>query len=103
MVRVEDVARAVADAVLAVPGVASLSPGRGIEVSTQFSGGKVIGVRLGADEVTVGIVADRVPLPDVANQVAASVRQVLSAMGDGRAVTVAIDDVAPEALARRTA
>ena len=51
MVRREDVARAVADAVLAVPGVAGLSPGTGVEVSTQFSGGKVIGVRLTGAEV----------------------------------------------------
>jgi hypothetical protein len=103
MVRVEDVARAVADAVLAVPGVASLSPGRGVEVSTQFSGGKVLGVRLARDGVTVGIVADRVPLPDIANAITVSVRQVLSALGDGRPVTVVIDDVVPEALTRRIA
>jgi hypothetical protein len=102
MVRVEDVARAVADAALAVPGVAGLSPGRGIEVSTQFAGGKVIGVRFTGDGVTVAIVADRVPLPRVAGDVTASVRLVLSAMGDGRPVTVVIDDVLPAALSRRS-
>jgi len=101
MVRVEDVARAVADAALAVPGVAGLSPGRGVEVSTQFSGGKVLGVRFTADGVTIQIIADRVPLPPVASEVTASVRRVLSAMGDGRAVTVVIDDVVAEALSRR--
>lgn len=103
MVRVEDAARAIADAVLVVPGVAGLSAGRGIEVSTQFSGGKVVGVRFTGEEVTVGIVADRVPLPPVAHEVTASVRRVLSAMGDGRPVTVVVDDVVPEALSRRTA
>ena len=102
MVRVEDVAGAVADAALVVPGVANLSPGRGIEVSTQFAGGKVIGVRFTGDVVTVAIVADRVPLPQVAGEVAASVRRVLAAMGDGRPVTVVIDDVVPEALSRRS-
>lgn len=102
MVRVEDVARAVADAALAVPGVAGLSPGKGIEVSTQFSGGKVVGVRLTRDGVTVAIVADRVPLPEIANEVTATVRRVLSATGDDRPVTVVIDDLVPEALSRRT-
>jgi hypothetical protein len=102
VVRVEDVARAVAGATLAVPGVAALSPGPGVEVSTQFSGGKVVGVKLGGDEVSVRIAADRVPLPPVAAEVTASVRRVLLAMGDTRSVTVFIDDVTPGALTRRT-
>ena len=101
MVRMEDVARAVAEAALGVPGVAALSPGPGVEVSTQFSGGKVLGVRLVGDEVSVRITADRVPLPPVANQVSVAVRRVLSAMGDNRPVTVFIDDVTPAALTRR--
>jgi hypothetical protein len=101
MVRLEDVAHAVADAVLAVPGVAGLSPGRGVEVSTQFPGGKVVGVRLSGDEVCVRITADRVPLPAVAAQVRASARRVLAAAGDDRPVTVFIDDVTPAALDRR--
>lgn len=101
MVRVEDVASAIADAALGVPGVARLSPGRGVEVSTPYPGGKVVGVRLAADGVTVGIVADRVPLPPVADEVTATVRRVLAAAGDDRPVTVVIDDVLPEALGRR--
>ena len=44
--RREDLARAVADAVVGVPGVARLSPGTGVEVATLFPGGKVIGLRL---------------------------------------------------------
>jgi hypothetical protein len=102
MVRVEDVARAVADAALAVPGVASLSPGPGVEASTQFSGGKVVGVRLARDEVSVRIAADRVPLPPVAAEVTAAVRRVLASIGDDRPVTVFIDDVTAGALARRS-
>ena len=102
MVRVEDVARSVAEAALAVPGVAGLSPGRGIEMSTQFSGGKVVGVRLSGDEVCVRITAERVPLPALAAQVRASTRRVLEAVGDTRAVTVFIDDVTPSALTRRS-
>ena len=103
MVRLEDVARGVAEAALAVPGVAGLSPGRGIEVSTQFPGGKVVGVRLSGSEVCVRVTADRVPLPAVAAQVRASARRVLQAVGDNRPVTVFIDDVTPAALTRRGA
>jgi hypothetical protein len=106
MVRVEDIAAAIADAALAVPGVAGLSPGHSsvtghVEVSTPYPGGKVIGVRMAADGVTVAITADRVPLPPIADQVTAAVRRVLSAVGDDRPVTVLIDDVIPEALSRR--
>jgi hypothetical protein len=102
-VRVEDVARSLAEAALAVPGVASLSPGPGVEMSTQFPGGKVIGVRLSGDQVCVRITADQVPLPAVAAQVNASARRVLSACGDDRPVTVFIDDVTTAALDRRRA
>lgn len=101
MVRREDVARSIADAVQSVPGVAGLSPGTGIEVSTQFSGGKVIGVRLTGAEVDVHITADRAPLPPIANEVAAAAHQVLAAVGDERPVTVVIDDVLAEAFTRR--
>jgi len=101
MVRREDIARAVADAVLAVPGVAGLSPGSGVEVSTQFSGGKVIGVRLTGDKVEVHIVADRIPLPPIANEAAAAARQVLAATGDDRPVVVVVDDIVTDALTRR--
>lgn len=101
MVRREDIARAVAEATLAVPGVASLSPGPGVEVSTQFSGGKVIGVRLTGPQVAVHVVADRVPLPPIATAVTEAVRQVLAATGDERPVAVVVDDVAVEAVTRR--
>ena len=101
VVRREDVARAVADAVTAVPGVAGLSPGSGVEVSTQFAGGKVVGVRLTGDEVEIHIVADQVPLGRVGDEAAAAARRVLTANGDTRPVIVVIDDVAAEALDRR--
>lgn len=101
MVRREDIARAVADAVLAVEGVARLSPGTGVEVSTQFSGGKVVGVRLTGDEVEVNVVADRTPLPPIANEAAAAARRVLHAAGDDRAVVVVVDDIEADALIRR--
>jgi hypothetical protein len=90
-----------ADAVTAVPGVAGLSAGSGVEVSTQFAGGKVIGVRLTGDQVEVHINADRVPLVPVGDEAAAVARRVLTGMGDTRPVMIVIDDVAAEALDRR--
>jgi hypothetical protein len=101
MVRREDIARAVAEAVQAVPGVAGLSPGTGVEVSTQFSGGKVTGVRLTGDEVEVHIIAGRGPLPPIANEAAAAARRVLRTVGDDRPVVVVVDDIAADALTRR--
>jgi hypothetical protein len=99
--RREDLARAVADAVTEVPGVSALVSGPGVEVSTQFSGGKVIGLRLSSDPVEVHIRADRVPLPPVAEGVAAAAQRVLHAAGDDRAVRVVVVDVVEDALHRR--
>ena len=101
--RVEDVARSVAEAVTAVPGVAALMPGTGIEVSTQFSGGKVLGVRRGGDEVEVHIKVDRAPLTAVANDVMAAARRVLAAAGDERRVLVVVEDVDLRRMDRRGA
>ena len=67
MVRREDIALAVADAVTAVPGVAELTGGPGVEVATFYSGGKVVGVHLGDEHIEVHIVADRTPLTAVAD------------------------------------
>jgi hypothetical protein len=101
MVRREDVARSVAEAVTAIPGVAGLSPGTGVEVSTQFSGGKVVGVRLNGEKVEIHIRADRVPLPPIADEAVVAARRVLAAVGDDRPVLVVVDDVAAEAFDRR--
>ena len=90
-----------AEAVLAVPGVARLSPGSGVEVATLFAGGKVVGLRLSGETVAVHIVADRGPLPAIADEVAVAARLVLAAAGDDRAVTVVIEDVEAGALDRR--
>lgn len=99
--RREDLAHAVADAVTAVPGVAALVPGPGVEASTQFSGGKVIGLRLSTDPVEVHIRADRVPLPAVAEAAAMAARTVLAAAGDDRPVRVIVDDIVADSLNRR--
>ena len=101
MVRREDLAYAVADATTAVPGVARLSPGSPVEVSTQFAGGKVLGVRLLADLAEVHIVANEGPLPQVAERVVAAVAAVLAAAGEPRPVTVVVDDITSEAADRR--
>jgi hypothetical protein len=90
-----------ADAARAVPGVADLSPGSPVEVSTQFAGGKVLGVRLRDDYAEVHIVANRAPLPEVARRVAHAVGAVLAAAGTPRPVTVVIEDVTLGAMERR--
>ncbi len=99
--RREDLARAVADAVTAVPGVSALVSGPGVEVSTLFSGGKVVGLRLSSDPVEVHIRADRVPLPPVAEAAASAARTVLTAAGDDRSVRVVVVDVVEDAMRRR--
>ena len=62
-------------------------------MSTQYPGGRVLGVRLGADEVSVHIVAERLPLDAVAEAVRFATRLALSSLGDSRAVAVAIEDL----------
>jgi hypothetical protein len=101
VVRREDLAHAAADAALSVPGVARLSPGPGVEVSTQYAGGKVLGVRLGEERAEVHIVADRMPLPPVTDQVAAAVAGVLAAAGEPKPVTVVVADIEMAAVDRR--
>jgi hypothetical protein len=101
VVRREDLARSLADAVTAVAGVASLSGGPGVEVATFFSGGKVTGLHLGDDQVDVHVVIDQAPVQVVAEAAAAAALRVLSAVGDSRRVQVIVDDVALEAFDRR--
>ena len=102
VVRREDLALAAADAALGVPGVARLSPGSGVEVSTQYAGGKVLGIRLGGERAEVHIVADRVPLPPITDQVGAAVGAVLAAAGESKPVTVVVADVEVAAVNRRS-
>ena len=93
----ESIARAVRDAVLAVPGVVRLTPGAPMEVSTQFPGGKVVGVRLG-DPVEVHVAVDRAPVVPVAERIRTAVREVLDRAGESRPVEVVVDDIEPVAL-----
>lgn len=85
-------AASIAEAVRAVPGVRRLDRGGTIEASTQYAGGKVVGVRL-ADTVEVHVAAGRVPLRPVGEGVAKAARSVLAAAGDDRPVEVFIDDI----------
>ena len=85
-------ALAVAAAVDAVGGVRRTG-GPGVEVATQYPGGRVLGVRLGADEVTVHIVAERLPLDAVADAVRFAASSALARLGDSRAVAVSVDDL----------
>ncbi len=85
-------ARSLATAVDAVAGVRRCG-GSGIEVSTQYRGGRIIGVRLADHEVTVQVVAERLPLEPLADQVRAAARAVLHASDDDRPVQVVVDDL----------
>jgi hypothetical protein len=85
-------ALAVAAAVDSVGGVRRTA-GHGVEVSTQYPGGRVLGVRLGAEAVGVHIIAERLPLEAVAEAVRSAARSALAGLGDSRAVTVAIEDL----------
>ncbi len=90
-------ALAVAEAVDTVPG-ARRSPGGGIEVSTQYPGGRVIGIRLDAGAVTVHVVAERLPLPELVDAVHAAVLGALEADSEFRTVAVVVDDLDVERL-----
>jgi len=102
IVRREDLALSVADAVLAVPGVAALHPGFGVEVATLFSGGKVVGVRLSGETVQIYLTAERVPLQPIADEAAKAAGRVLAAAGDPRPVEIVVADVTTDAVIRRT-
>jgi hypothetical protein len=75
------VARAIAAGVANVPGVARLDPGTGVEVATQYPGGKVAGVAVRPDRVVVRVVLDRLPVEPVAGHVHMVVGTVLKAVG----------------------
>ncbi|ROT28292.1 hypothetical protein [Micromonospora sp. HM5-17] len=87
------VATAVRTAVLAVPGVTRLASGSGgVEVSTQFPGGTIPGIRLG-DPVEVHVEVAAVPIGPLAGRVRAAVRHVLDGFGQHPSVEVVVDDI----------
>ena len=103
VVRRQDSATAAAGAALDVPGVARLSAGSGVEVSTLYPGGRTLGIRLTDVGAQVHIVADQFDLNAVADQVRTAVARVLAAAGQPSTVDVVVEDVEPAALNRRTA
>lgn len=85
-------ALAVAAAVDSVPG-ARRSRGTGIEVATQYRGGKAIGVGLRDDCVEVHVVAERPDVTRLAEDIHAVTRRALDGIGDRRRVAVFVDDL----------
>lgn len=96
-------ASVVATAVDTVAG-ARRTGGTGVEAATQYAGGRALGVQLGDDQVVVHLVAERLPLDGVVEDVRSAVVGALQARGDTRSVVVAIDDLdldtSPEARRR---
>jgi hypothetical protein len=86
-------AQAVAAGVLAVPGVARLSGGRGVEAATLYPGGKVVGVVADDQAVRVHLVAGRLPLGPLIQEIRAAVTIVLVALGAARGVDLVIEDL----------
>jgi len=81
---------AVTAAVLACPPVAGMAGGRYGEVAAYLPGRRLPGLRVGADDLEVHVVARWGPtLPDVAD----AVRLAVAPLSDGLPVTVYIDDI----------
>ncbi|WP_144126539.1 hypothetical protein [Catellatospora sichuanensis] len=93
-----ELARAVAEAVTALPGVYSMTAGPGVPVVTLSAHGQVPGVRGSDERVTVAVVAARLPLAPVAAAVGQAAEAVLAERGDTRRVDVVIGDVTDTAL-----
>ena len=87
------VARAVAAAVTGLPGVARLSAGSVVESATHHAGGKIVGVTVGHQAVTVCLVAASLPLPALIDRTRAAVAGALAGLGATRRVDIVIDDV----------
>ncbi len=86
-------AQAVAAGVVRVPGVARLTGGPGVEVATYHPGGKVVGVVVRDDAVSVHLVARALPLTRVVEEVRAATREILTAQGRPPVVDIVIEDV----------
>lgn len=86
-------AAAVATALARVPGVARLSPGTGVEVATQFAGGKVVGVAVRDGAVVAYLVVDRLPVDRVARAARVAGEAALADLGVARRLDLVIDDV----------
>ena len=92
-------ALAVAAAIDDLPGVRR-SSGQGVEVSTQYPGGRVIGVRLTDREVAVHVTAEQLPLEPVVEAVRSAAVSALREASDLRDVAVYVDDLDVQRLPR---
>lgn len=87
-----NVARSVAQAVLALEGVHSLGAGRYAEAATYGPGEKVMGVVVWPEEVQVHVVArypEGTPLRDLMERVGRAAED----LAQGRSVSVVIEDI----------
>jgi hypothetical protein len=97
-------ASAVAEAVVRVPGVERLSRGSGQEAAVQYAGGKVLGVQIGDRHIAVHVLLDRLPLPPVVATVRSRIDDVLAGRSDagaGWTVDVVVEGVELDHLPRR--
>jgi hypothetical protein len=62
-------------------------------VATQYRGGRVVGVRLSDEKITVHIVAERMGVAAVAQDVHFAARRALDTIGDRRPLAVLVDDI----------
>jgi hypothetical protein len=87
-----DIARAIARAVVEVPGVTRLVSDAGpVEVATLHRAGKIVGVRCAGRIVSVHVAVDVLPLQEVSTAIHQAVRHVLGEAGDDRDVNVVIE------------
>jgi hypothetical protein len=86
------VVAAVAAAVDTVAG-ARRTGGDGVEVATQYPGGRALGVQLEDRSVVVHLVAETLPLEVMVEEVRTAALEALRSVGDHRAVVVAVDDL----------
>ena len=94
------VAESVAAAVDQVPKVRR-SGGSGVELSTQYRGGRVLGVAVDDTQVVVQVTAETLPLEPLLAAVRAAALDALKSLPDGRDVRVVVDDLDVNRLPRR--
>lgn len=96
-----DLARTIAARVVALPGVARLVVGNGIDAATYVPGGKVEGVAVHDDIVVIHVVARMLPVTTVAEAVREAAFATLADMGDRHRVDVVIEDLEIDGFGQR--
>ena len=90
-------ALAVAAAVDTVKGV-HRSGGSGVGIATQYPGGRVVGIHLGEDQISVHIIAEVLPLDSVIEAARSAALSAVREAGDDRPVAVTVEDIEVEFL-----